>query len=296
MLAWCHLASDWRTFRVDRIDAGASTWASATTTASLRPSTTSSASPTPSASTSRSARELPWLADTDGVDLVGDLADGRTVVRLAVASRAYLSRLLLQAGPDAEVLSPASLRGAGAEAATRILARYGSRPRTTPHAARRRWRAPIVSGDRCARWTVTVRVHGYAGDGTYYLADAAHELDGLRDGPAAAGPVGRHRRATPWSPCARSSARPSPGGHQALDVIVAAPKPVSLLLAIEPPAVARERRAAARAVGPRGLRVPDGRGARRWSLGTARRRRLHPRREPPARPAPAHPRARERHG
>jgi predicted DNA-binding transcriptional regulator YafY len=58
------------------------------------------------------------------VDLVGDLADGRTAVRLAVASSAFLARLLLQAGPDAEVLSPDALRDAGAKAASRVLARY----------------------------------------------------------------------------------------------------------------------------------------------------------------------------
>jgi len=65
-----------------------------------------------------------WLADTDGVDLVGDLADGRTVVRLRVASANYLSRLLLQAGPEAEVLAPDSLRDLARTAAERILARY----------------------------------------------------------------------------------------------------------------------------------------------------------------------------
>jgi proteasome accessory factor C len=122
-LAWCHLANDWRTFRLDRIDQALDVgvrdhdgvpppfddvfgFADAERVdVALRGSAS-------------------WLAETDGVDLVGDLADGRTVVRLAVASSAYLARLLLQAGPDAEVLSPEALRDAGAQAATRVLARY----------------------------------------------------------------------------------------------------------------------------------------------------------------------------
>jgi proteasome accessory factor C len=123
VLAWCHLAGDWRTFRVDRIDHVADIgvrdhdgvpppfddvfgFADAERVdVALGPNAT-------------------WLADTNGVDLVGDLADGRVVVRLAVASASYLERLLLQAGPDAEVLAPDALRGVGAAAAERVLARY----------------------------------------------------------------------------------------------------------------------------------------------------------------------------
>ena len=123
VLAWCHLANDWRTFRLDRVDQTQDVgerdhdgvpppfddvfgFADAERVdVALKPSAA-------------------WLAETDGVDVVGDLTDGRTVVRLAVASSAFLSRLLLQAGPDAEVLSPEALRDAGARAATRVLARY----------------------------------------------------------------------------------------------------------------------------------------------------------------------------
>src|SRR6202035_1240573 len=68
--------------------------------------------------------EALWLTDADGVDLVGDLADGRTVVRLAVASEGLLARLLLQSGPHAEVLSPDAQRGTGSRAAERVLTRY----------------------------------------------------------------------------------------------------------------------------------------------------------------------------
>ena len=124
VLAWCHLAGGWRTFRIDRIDHSADVgprdhegtpppfddvfgFADAERVdVALGPRAT-------------------WLAETDGVDLVGDLADGRTVVRLAVASPMFLTRLLLQAGPDAEVLAPEALRGIAAVTAAKILERYG---------------------------------------------------------------------------------------------------------------------------------------------------------------------------
>ncbi len=123
VLGWCHLAGDWRTFRVDRIDQAVDVGAR-----------DHGGTPPPFddvfgfADAERVEVALgpraTWLAETDGVDLVGDLADGRLVARLAVASPTYLSRLLLQAGPDAEVLAPASLRDTARDAAARVLARY----------------------------------------------------------------------------------------------------------------------------------------------------------------------------
>lgn len=84
---------------------------------------------------------------------------------------------------------------------------------------------------------MTVRVLEYAGDGTYYLEDPALELDALRDGP-----VGRVLSGPADSTIHAVRALldvPSTPGPRALDVIVAAPKPVSLLLATEPPGTAR---------------------------------------------------------
>jgi proteasome accessory factor C len=122
-LAWCHLADGWRTFRIDRIDQVTDIGEQI-----------HDGTPPPFEDVFGFAdaervdvaigENAGWLADTDGVDLVGDLADGRLVVRLAVASSTFLSRLLLQAGPDAEVLAPELLRGAAALAAARVLARY----------------------------------------------------------------------------------------------------------------------------------------------------------------------------
>jgi predicted DNA-binding transcriptional regulator YafY len=124
VLAWCHLADGWRTFRVDRIDEADD----------VGPADEHEGSPPPFedvfgfADAERVDVALrpgaEWLVDADGVDLVGDLADGRTVVRLAVASTTFLSRLLLQAGPDAEVIAPDSMRDVARAAALQVLARY----------------------------------------------------------------------------------------------------------------------------------------------------------------------------
>lgn len=84
---------------------------------------------------------------------------------------------------------------------------------------------------------MTVRVLSYRGDGSYYLADPGHELDGLRSGPP-----GRVLRGSigPSVPGALDEllAEPLRNGRRALDVIVAAPKPISVLLAIESRTVA----------------------------------------------------------
>jgi hypothetical protein len=85
---------------------------------------------------------------------------------------------------------------------------------------------------------VTVRVLDYRGDGAYYLADPALELEGVREGPA--GRLLGGRRGAPVAVAVeRLLARPVRDGRRALDVIVAAPKPVSVLLAVEGPDVAR---------------------------------------------------------
>jgi proteasome accessory factor C len=123
VLAWCHLAGDWRTFRVDRIDDAID----------VGPREHDGAPPPFDdvfgfADAERVDVALQpsamWLADADGVDLVGDLADGRAVIRLAVASTTFLSKLLLQAGPDAEIIAPQNMLDAASKAAAKVLARY----------------------------------------------------------------------------------------------------------------------------------------------------------------------------
>lgn len=81
-----------------------------------------------------------------------------------------------------------------------------------------------------------MRVLEYRGDGGYYLGDPALELEGIR-----AGPVARVLCGDATEPVAAAVRRllGDPGARLALDVIVAAPKPVSVLLATEGAEAAR---------------------------------------------------------
>jgi len=83
---------------------------------------------------------------------------------------------------------------------------------------------------------VTVRVLEYRGDGGYYLGDPALELEGVR-----AGPVARVLCGDADEPVAVAVRRVvgDAGARLAHDVIIAAPKPVSVLLATESDATAR---------------------------------------------------------
>ena len=59
------------------------------------------------------------------VESVEDAPGGRLKVVLVANERAWLERLLLRLGPSAEVLEPAEVRAEAAEAARRLLVRYG---------------------------------------------------------------------------------------------------------------------------------------------------------------------------
>jgi predicted DNA-binding transcriptional regulator YafY len=125
-LAWCHLAGGWRTFRLDRIDSAVDvgTW----THTEIPPAFDdvygfADAERVDIALTD----DVAWLQETEGVERIGSLADGRTVIRLAVASPTYLARLMVQAGAGAEVIAPESLQDIGRDAAARVRERYGRR-------------------------------------------------------------------------------------------------------------------------------------------------------------------------
>lgn len=127
--AWCHLATDHRLFRVDRIRA-------------LR--TTGEHFETPQAGAElpgiynprpddpRVTLDLPasarWVVERYPAESVVDDGD-RLRVTLAVSETAWLERLLLRAGPDARVVEPSDLADVAAVAAARVLNRYrgGSR-------------------------------------------------------------------------------------------------------------------------------------------------------------------------
>lgn len=65
-----------------------------------------------------------WVAERYPVRATAPQADGRLVAVLAVSGDRWLERLLLRAGPHAQVLSPATWVDSAARAAQRVLARY----------------------------------------------------------------------------------------------------------------------------------------------------------------------------
>jgi proteasome accessory factor B/proteasome accessory factor C len=65
-----------------------------------------------------------WVVEAYDVLSTETLPDGRLRVRLLTAGEHWLERLLLNAGPDAQVESPVELARLGAAAARRVLARY----------------------------------------------------------------------------------------------------------------------------------------------------------------------------
>jgi len=70
-----------------------------------------------------------WVADTYPTDEVEQLPDGRLRIVLPVTTTAWLERLLLRLDPSTEVTDTStgeSLRPVAAEAAARILRRYGA--------------------------------------------------------------------------------------------------------------------------------------------------------------------------
>ena len=130
--AWCHLAGGVRHFRVDRMeeavprgersDAAVGPVAKGGQAAQGR----QAFSPGPdvdevSLVLSPGAR---WVTETYPTREVQELAGGRVRVVLAVGGLAWLERLLLRLGPDAEAVDPPHLEAARRRAAAQVLARY----------------------------------------------------------------------------------------------------------------------------------------------------------------------------
>jgi len=134
---YCHRAGDTRRFRVDRVLSVRPTGAAVDRTA---PGAVSEPAPDhrrgemgdaafvpgPDAVVARVAVDDAGLWLTDAVPTLGldRRPDGRTVVRLAVASTVWFDRLLLRLGPHGEVLDPPELVESGRRAAGRLLTRY----------------------------------------------------------------------------------------------------------------------------------------------------------------------------
>ena len=125
LTAHCHVAEGDRVFRVDRIrnaqmlDDGFAPPAEQPSLGVF----------SPSADDPRVVLELEpgarWVADQYPTEATEELANGRLRVTLAVASPAWLERVMLRLGPEATVVDgPDWLRRCGADAAERILGRY----------------------------------------------------------------------------------------------------------------------------------------------------------------------------
>jgi proteasome accessory factor C len=124
--AWCHRSEAERVFRVDRIRSV--TLLGETFERPVGSSPLEVFRPT--ADDPRVVLDLApnaaWVVGQYPVETVEERPDGRLRVTLAIAARPWLERLLLRLGPDATVVdAPAGLAGAGADAARRVLARYG---------------------------------------------------------------------------------------------------------------------------------------------------------------------------
>jgi proteasome accessory factor C len=126
--AFCHRAGDMRRFRVDRIVRAQPLDAPATAERRPRPSEDLFV-PGPGALEVhlQLGPEAQWVPESVPVRAVGrDSAGTATDVVLDVEGMAWFERLLLQLGPSARVVSPPELTGLAADAARRVLARYGS--------------------------------------------------------------------------------------------------------------------------------------------------------------------------
>jgi proteasome accessory factor C len=134
--AWCHRAGDDRLFRVDRVrgvrptgehfDPAAGGGMTATPGGTgVSPGVTFNPRPSDRRVTLLLNPSAAWVPESFPVESVETGPDGRLKVILVASERAWLERLLLRLGPAAEVLDPAEVRVEAAEAARRLLARYG---------------------------------------------------------------------------------------------------------------------------------------------------------------------------
>lgn len=122
--AHCHRAGGLRRFRVDRMESVRSTGEHFEHPDVDPPE--EAFTPGPEARTVTLA--LPswagWVAESYPVRAAEERPDGRLLVVVDVASPAWLERLLLRLGSEAEVVEPEDLKRLGADAASRLLARY----------------------------------------------------------------------------------------------------------------------------------------------------------------------------
>ena len=136
--AYCHRARDERMFRVDRIRSVEPTGET------FEPGATGFETGdvySPRADDTRVTLELApaaaWVAEAYPTEAVTERADGSLEIVLAVSERAWLERLLLRLGPDARAVAPVEIEPLAADAARRILRRYGETGSSVRPATRR---------------------------------------------------------------------------------------------------------------------------------------------------------------
>ncbi|HEX4902051.1 MAG TPA: WYL domain-containing protein [Acidimicrobiales bacterium] len=124
--AHCRATDEERVFRVDRITSIEATGERF----DRRPARSSTEAFVPDPELPRVVLEVDaegaWVAEQHPVEDRVDVGDGRQRLTLAVSATPWLERLLLRLGPHARVVEgPEQLRRAGADAARRLLGRYG---------------------------------------------------------------------------------------------------------------------------------------------------------------------------
>lgn len=125
LLGHCHQAGAERRFRVDRIASAQLLDEAVVPSPPEGPATVFQPDDDDPRVTLRLAPEARWVVEAYPVEAVTERPDGHLEVTLAIAAEPWLARLLLNLGPQAEVLdAPEALRLAGSRAAARILARY----------------------------------------------------------------------------------------------------------------------------------------------------------------------------
>ena len=124
--AWCQRAEGVRRFRIDRIGALEALGAPVTGRGREQLQVDDAFVPGPGAETVTLALDddARWIADSVPVLASREGGPGAVEITVSVGGRAWLERLLLQAGPHGRVVAPAELAGLGPAAAARLRARY----------------------------------------------------------------------------------------------------------------------------------------------------------------------------
>jgi proteasome accessory factor C len=123
--AYCHRVEDERMFRVDRFRAVRATGEHfEAPDEPAEPARVFNPAADDPVVTLRLKKSAAWVPESFPTVGVRERKDGKLDVDLVVSEPAWLERLLLRLGPEAQVVAPKHLKGAAAGAAERVLARY----------------------------------------------------------------------------------------------------------------------------------------------------------------------------